>query len=143
MQFAEDFFTSGRSDPNHRPKYKTCLMRPHDTYNSKCLNRGLSLEESRVRIVQKWNGKRIDGGAITGEFMIWLTKQEINFSKSSSNMSPNSPKKITQNTLAVESVILKINLVLELNGLSVFYKHPRRSKKILLVANYWSIPTEC
>jgi hypothetical protein len=93
MQFAEDFFTSGRSDPNHRPKYKTCLIRLPDTYNSKCLNRGLSLEESKVRIVQKWNGKRIDGGAITREFMIWLTNQEINFSKSSSNMSPNSPKK--------------------------------------------------
>ncbi len=74
MQFAEDFFTSGRADPNHRPKYKTCLVRIPDTINSKCLNRGLSLEESKVRIIQKWNGKRIDGGAITHEFMIWLTK---------------------------------------------------------------------
>ena len=92
MQFAEDFFTSGRADPNHRPKYKTCLVRIPDTINSKCLNRGLSLEESKVRIIQKWNGKRIDGGAITHEFMIWLTKLEMNFNKSSSSR-PNPPKK--------------------------------------------------
>jgi hypothetical protein len=92
MQFAEDFFTSGRADPNHRPKYKTCLIRIPDTFNSKCLNRGLSLEESKVRILQKWNGKRIDGEAITHEFMVWLTKQEINLDKSSSNR-PHSPKK--------------------------------------------------
>ena len=92
MQFAEDFFTSGKADPNHRPKYKTCLIRIPDTFNSKCLNRGLSLEDSKVRILQKWNGKRMDGEAITHEFMIWLTKQEINHIKSSSNK-PHSLKK--------------------------------------------------
>ncbi len=92
MQFAEDYFTSGRADPNHRPKYKTCLIRIPDTFNSKCLNRGLSLEDSKVRILQKWNGKRIDGEAITHEFMIWLTKQEINLNKLSSNRVPSFKK---------------------------------------------------
>jgi hypothetical protein len=85
MQYAEDFFTSGRADPKHRPKYKSCLIRIPDTINSKCLNRGLSFEESKVRILQKWDGRRIDGEAITHDFMIWLTKQENNLNKSSSN----------------------------------------------------------
>jgi hypothetical protein len=48
MQFAEDYFTGGKADPNHRPKYKTCLIRIPGSYNSKCLNKGLSLEESKV-----------------------------------------------------------------------------------------------
>jgi hypothetical protein len=91
MQFAEDYFTSGRADPNHRPKYKTCLVRIPDTINSKCLSRGLSLEESKIRILQKWNGKRINGEAITHEFMTWLTKQEISFKSYSNRL--NSPKK--------------------------------------------------
>ena len=91
MQFAEDYFTSGRADPNHRPKYKTCLVRIPDTFNSKCLSRGLSLEESKIRILQKWNGKRINGEAITHEFMTWLTKQEISFKSYSNRL--NSPKK--------------------------------------------------
>ena len=93
MQFAEDFFTSGKYDPNHRPKYKTCLIRIPDTYNSKCLSRGLSLEKSKVKIVQEWDGKRIDVGPITHEFRMWLTEQEINSKKPSSNKSLNSLKK--------------------------------------------------
>ncbi len=93
MQFAEDFFTSGKYDPNHRPKYKTCLIRIPETYNSKCLSRGLSLEKSKVKILQEWDGKRIDAGHITHEFRIWLTEQEINSKKLSSNKSLKSLKK--------------------------------------------------
>ncbi|HEU5120538.1 MAG TPA: DNA primase noncatalytic subunit PriX [Candidatus Nitrosocosmicus sp.] len=81
MQFAEDFFTGNKADPNHRPKYKTCLVRFPDTYNSKCLNKGLSKEESKVKILQKWNGKRINVAPITHDFRIWLTQLEINLLK--------------------------------------------------------------
>jgi hypothetical protein len=78
MQFAEDYFTGNKADPNHRPKYKTCLIRIPDTYNSKCLNKGLSEEESRVKILQRWNGKRVDIEPLVHEFRVWLTQQEIN-----------------------------------------------------------------
>jgi hypothetical protein len=88
MQFAEDYLTGGKSDPNHRPKYKTCLIRIPDTYNSKCLNRGLSMEESRVKLLQKWNGKRIDAESIIREFRIWLTQQEINLTRNITNKTP-------------------------------------------------------
>ena len=81
MQFAEDYFTRGRADPNHRPKYKTCLIRIPDTYNTKCLNKGLSSEESKVKILQKWNGKRFDAETLVHEFRIWLTQQEINLNR--------------------------------------------------------------
>jgi hypothetical protein len=81
MQFAEDYFTGGKADPNHRPKYKTCLIRIPDTYNSKCLNKGMSNEESKVKILQKWNGKRIDAEPLVHEFRIWVTQQEINLKR--------------------------------------------------------------
>jgi len=70
------------------------LIRIPDTFNSKCLIRGLSLEDSKVRILQKWDGTRIDGETIAHEFMIWLTKQENNLYKSSS---PNKPNLIKTN----------------------------------------------
>lgn len=81
MQFAEDYFTGNKADPNHRPKFKTCLIRIPETYNSKCLNKGLSKEESRVKVIQKWNGKRIGVDSLIHEFRIWLTQQEINLIK--------------------------------------------------------------
>lgn len=81
MQFAEDYFTGNKADPNHRPKYKTCLIRIPETYNSKCLKKGLSREESKVKILQKWNGKRIDVDSLVHEFRIWLTQQEINLNR--------------------------------------------------------------
>lgn len=77
MQFAEDYFTGNKADPNHRPKFKTCLIRIPETYNSKCLKKGLSREESKVKILQNWNGKRIDVDYLVHEFRIWLTQQEI------------------------------------------------------------------
>lgn len=78
MQFAEDYFTGSKADPNHRPKYKTCLIRIPETYNSKCLKKGLSKEESLVKVLQKWNGIRINAESLVREFRVWLTQQEIN-----------------------------------------------------------------
>lgn len=88
MQFAEDYFTGNKADPNHRPKYKTCLIRIPNTYNSKCLNNGLSKEESKVKVLQKWNGKRVDAESLIHEFRIWLTQQEINLTRDRRKKSP-------------------------------------------------------
>lgn len=87
MQFAEEYFTGGKADPNHRPKYKTCLIRIPETYNSKCLTKGLSLEQSKIKILQKWNGKRVDVEPLLHEFRIWLTQQEINLFRDKSKKS--------------------------------------------------------
>lgn len=82
MQFAKQYFTNGKSDPQHRPKYKTCLIRIPETYNSKCLLKGKSKGESKVKILQKWNGKRIDAEHLIYDFSAWLTQQELNLKKS-------------------------------------------------------------
>jgi hypothetical protein len=82
MQFTKDYFTNGKSDPQHRPKYKTCLIRIPETYNSKCLLKGKSIGESKVKILQKWNGKRIDAEPMIYEFIAWLTQQELDLRKS-------------------------------------------------------------
>ncbi len=52
LKFAEEYFTDGKADPQHRPKYKTCLIRIPNTYNSKCLSKGKSDEESKVKEIK-------------------------------------------------------------------------------------------
>ncbi len=78
LKYAEIFFTNGKADPLHKPKYKTCLVRIPNTLNSKCLSRGLSDEESKVKIIQRWNGHHSPIQLLTKEFRRWLHQEEIN-----------------------------------------------------------------
>jgi hypothetical protein len=78
LLFAKQYLTEGKADPQHRPKYKTCLIRIPNTFNSKCLNKGLSPEESKIKIIQKWNGYRPPIQLLTKDFRRWLIQEEIN-----------------------------------------------------------------
>ncbi len=71
-------FANRKADPQHRPKYRTCLIRIPNTLNSKCLDRGLDPEESKVMIIQKWNAYRLPIQSMTREFRIWITPEEVN-----------------------------------------------------------------
>jgi hypothetical protein len=78
LKFAEDYFTNGKSDPQHKPKFKSCLIRFPNTLNSKCLNKGLSYDDSKVKIIQEWNGCRLPIQFLTKNFRRWMIQQEIN-----------------------------------------------------------------
>lgn len=43
LEYAEYFITNGKADTNHRPTFKSCLIRIPDTFNSKRLHRGCAL----------------------------------------------------------------------------------------------------
>lgn len=77
LKFAEQYFTDRKADPQHSPKYKTCLIRIPNTYNSKCLSKGLNSEESKVKIVREWNGYRLPIQLLTKYFMRWLVQENI------------------------------------------------------------------
>ncbi|MDR4491601.1 MAG: hypothetical protein R2685_11985 [Candidatus Nitrosocosmicus sp.] len=78
LKYAEIFFTNGKADPLHKPKYKTCLIRIPDSYNSKLLFNRCSREESLVKIVQTWNGYHPPIQLFLKEFRRWLVQEEIN-----------------------------------------------------------------
>ncbi len=78
LLFAKLYLTEGKADPQHRPKYKACLIRIPNTYNSKCLDKGLNSEESKVNVIQKWNGFRPPIQLLTKEFRRCLIQEEIN-----------------------------------------------------------------
>ena len=78
LKFAENFFTDEKADPQHRPKFKNCLIRIPNTCNSKCLSKGFSYEESKIKVIQKWNGNRFPIQLLTKFFHRWITQEEIN-----------------------------------------------------------------
>jgi hypothetical protein len=78
LKYAEIFFTNGKADPRHMPKYKTCLIRLPGSYNSKLLKKGLGKEEARVKVIQRWNGKRLPIQYLLKDFRRWLVQKEVN-----------------------------------------------------------------
>ena len=56
LKFAALYLTDGKSDPNNKPTFASCLLRIPGSFNAKCLEAGRGLEESKVSIVQKWKG---------------------------------------------------------------------------------------
>ena len=105
LLFAIKFLTDGKADPQHRPRYNSCLIRIPNTLNSKCLAKGLSPEESKVKIIQEWNGYRPPIQLLTKEFRRWLVQEEINQRIQNTR---------NQNTF---QLILNIPIILKLNGL--------------------------
>jgi hypothetical protein len=66
----QDFFTDKKSDPQHRPSVKSCLIRIPDTINSKY--------NQEVRIVQKWDGFRPPIQYLLRNYRTWLVAEKIN-----------------------------------------------------------------
>lgn len=54
------------------------MIRIPNSYNLKCLSRGLSYEESKIKVIQKWNGYRLPIQLLTKYFWRWLIQEEIN-----------------------------------------------------------------
>lgn len=70
MQFAEDLFTDKKSDSQHRPSVKSCLIRIPGTINSKY--------NQKVRIVQRWDGNRSPINYLLRGYRTWLVAEKIN-----------------------------------------------------------------
>lgn len=77
LQYAETFLTNGKADPKHKPSFKSCLIRIPETFNSKCLQRCYDYDNSRVKIIKKWNGQRLSIQLLTKGFRRWLMQFEV------------------------------------------------------------------
>ena len=70
MQFTEQFFTNKKSDPQHRPSVKSCLIRIPGTINSRY--------NQEVTVVQKWDGSRPQIQYLLMKYRTWLVAEKIN-----------------------------------------------------------------
>ena len=70
MQFAEDFLTNEKGDPQHNPSINSCLVRIPGTINSKC--------GQIVRIIQRWDGHKPSIKYLLRDFRRWLIDEKLN-----------------------------------------------------------------
>ena len=69
MQFAEDFLTNKKGDPQHRPSIHSCLVRIPGTINCKC--------GQTVRIMQRWDGQKPAINYLLRDFRRWLIDEKL------------------------------------------------------------------
>lgn len=69
LKFAEKYLSNNLSDVNHSPSFKSCMVRVPSSINTK--------NGKRVKIVQKWDGKRPDIALLIGSFYAWLATKKI------------------------------------------------------------------
>jgi hypothetical protein len=69
IQFAEDYLTNKKGDPQHNPTIGSCLVRIPGTINSKC--------GQIVEVVQRWDGQRPAINYLLREFRRWLIDEKI------------------------------------------------------------------
>ncbi len=105
LRFSEKFFTNGKSDSNHLPSIRSCLVRVPGTINSK--NGG----GKQVRIIQKWNGKRPAIQLITTDFRDHLIQRRIDKIKEKGK------RKVSFSKPYIYKIIIKSN------GLKSCFKH--------------------
>ena len=69
MQFAEDFLTNKKGDPQHRPSIDSCLVRMPGTINSKC--------GQVVKVIQRWDGQKLAINYLLRDFRRWLINERM------------------------------------------------------------------
>ena len=77
MQFAEDFLTNKKGDPQHRPTIHSCLVRILGTINSKW--------GQTVKVVQGWDGQRPAINYLLRDFRRWLIDEKLEQPRLSKN----------------------------------------------------------
>ena len=69
IQFAEEFLTNKKGDPQHNPTVNSCLVRVPGTINSKCTQ--------EVKIIQRWDGQKPAINYLLRYFQPWLINEKI------------------------------------------------------------------
>ena len=77
LRFAKDFLSNNKADKSNYPSFRSCLVRIPNSLNAKCLIRGESLENSKVKIIQKWDGYRPPIKELLYDFRRFLIQKKI------------------------------------------------------------------
>ena len=77
LRFAKDYLSNNKADKANNPSFRSCLLRIPNSFNAKCLAKGESLENSKVKIIQEWNRDRPSIKFLLLEFRRYLINQKI------------------------------------------------------------------
>ncbi|MDQ3976976.1 MAG: DNA primase noncatalytic subunit PriX, partial [Thermoproteota archaeon] len=91
LKFAEQYLSNHKSDSSHNPSFKSCMIRIPGSYNSKCIQEGVS-SNSEVRILKRWNGIRPNiKGQLLYDFYLWLADEKIKETEKQKEISKHQP----------------------------------------------------
>ena len=77
LRFAKDKLSNNKADKANNPSFRSCLLRIPHSYNAKCLAKGESCANSKVKIIQEWDKKRPSIKFLLLEFRRYLITQKI------------------------------------------------------------------
>ncbi len=77
LRFAKDNLSNNKADKSNNPSFRSCLLRIPNSFNSKCLAKGESYENSMVKIIQEWNRERPSVKYLLSDFRRYLINQKI------------------------------------------------------------------
>ena len=77
LRFAKDNLSNNKADKANNPSFRSCLLRLPNSFNAKCLAKGESLENSKVKIIQAWDNKRPSIKYLLQDFRRYLITQKI------------------------------------------------------------------
>lgn len=78
LRFGEKFLSNYKADNSHNISFKSCLLRIPNSTNSKY--------DVKVKIIQKWDGKRPPMQNLLGYFLMFLVNQQIKDKKCKTNI---------------------------------------------------------
>ena len=77
LRFAKDNLSNNKADKANNPSFRSCLLRIPHSFNAKCLAKGESFENSKVKIIQEWNKDRPSIKFLLLDFRRYLINQKI------------------------------------------------------------------
>jgi len=77
LRFAKDNLSDNKADKSNNPSFRSCLLRIPNSFNAKCLAKGESLENSKVKIIQEWNRDRPSIQFLLQDFRRYLINHKI------------------------------------------------------------------
>jgi hypothetical protein len=79
LRFAKDYLSNDKADRSNYPSFRSCLLRIPGSFNGKCLSKNETLENSRVKIIQRCNGYRplLVASEILYDFQTYLIQKKI------------------------------------------------------------------
>jgi len=77
LRFEKDFLSNAYADKANYQSLKSSLLRIPGSLNSKCIDKGLSAEESKIKILQVWDGHLPPIKYMIGTFHAHLKSEEM------------------------------------------------------------------
>src|SRR5918995_4297958 len=77
LRFAKDNLSNNKADKANNPSFRSCLLRIPNSLNAKCIAKGESFDNSKVKIIQEWNRDRPSIRFLLLDFRRFLINQKI------------------------------------------------------------------